>query len=135
MANILIIDDDKNLCKTLVRIIRQMGHDAQAAYTFSTGLTAASVTETDVVLLDVRLPDADGLAQLPVIQATPSAPVVIILTGYAGPDGAELAIKGNAWDYIEKPASLEAITLSLNRALKYREEKKQTGPRPDWSAE
>lgn len=123
MANILIIDDDRELCDTIARIIRQLGHGVHTAYTFSDGLETAKSRHIDVVLLDVRLPDADGLAQLPTIQATPSAPVVIILTGYAGPEGAELAIRGNAWDYIEKPASLDTVTLSLNRALQYRRER------------
>jgi len=53
----------------------------------------------------------------------PSTPEVIIVTGYADPDGAELAIKNHAWDYIKKPASIESITLAITRAEQYRREK------------
>lgn len=53
----------------------------------------------------------------------PTPPEVIILTGKGDPDGAELAIKGGVWDYILKPSSVREITLTLNRALKYRQEK------------
>lgn len=58
------------------------------------------------------------------IQAASGAPEVIISTGYGDADGAELAIKSGAWDYIEKSSSAKAIRLSLSRALQYREEKK-----------
>ncbi len=57
----------------------------------------------------------------------PSAPEVIIVTGFGEPDGAELAIKSGAWDYIEKGASVKEMTLSLERALQYRREKKADG--------
>jgi len=123
MASILIIDDDAQLCRTLSRIIERIGHRVQTATTFALGFEIARTEDIDLVLLDVRLPDADGLEQLPAIQAVPSAPEVIILTGYAGPDGAELAIQGNAWDYLDKPASLDTVTLSVKRALQYRAEK------------
>jgi len=64
----------------------------------------------------------------PMIRQTPSMPEVIIITGAGDPDGAELAIKSGAWDYIQKPSSIEAMTLPLVRALQYREEKKSKKP-------
>jgi two-component system, NtrC family, response regulator len=51
-------------------------------------------------------------------------PEVIIMTGYGDPNGAELAIRHGVWDYIQKPATLDTLTLQLIRALQYREEKK-----------
>lgn len=60
---------------------------------------------------------------------TLSLPEVIIVTGYGDPDGTEIAIKNKAWDYIEKPFSVGSLTLSINRALQYRE-KKDTGKAP-----
>jgi two-component system NtrC family response regulator len=77
----------------------------------------------DVVFLDVRLPDGNGLEVLPKIDALPARPEVIIMTGYGDPNGAELAIKSGAWDYIEKSSSVKEITLSLERALQYRQQK------------
>jgi len=123
MANILIIDDDTMICKTLAQIFSDMGHAVHQKHTLSDGIRQAESMDTDLVFLDVRLPDGNGLEQLPVIQALPSAPEVIIITAFAGPDGAELALKNNAWDYIQKPASLDAVTMALTRALEYRKEK------------
>jgi two-component system, NtrC family, response regulator len=64
---------------------------------------------------------------LPIIREVPSAPEVIIITGFGSPDGAELAIKNGAWDFIEKPLERKLIELPLVRALQYREAKKQKG--------
>jgi len=124
MANILIVDDDKMICDSLVRIFADMGHGVSYSVTLGEGLTEAASKDFDVVFLDVRLPDGDGIKHLPAFQAAPGLPEVIIITGFADPDSAELAIKSNAWDYIRKPASIDSVTLTLTRALHYRKEKK-----------
>jgi two-component system NtrC family response regulator len=124
MANVLIIDDDKLICETIANLVRRMGHHVACSFTLQDGLEKASSELMDVVFLDVRLPDGNGLEVLPRIQALPSLPEVIIMTGYGDPDGAELAIKHGAWDYIQKPSTMDAMTLPLVRALQYREEKK-----------
>ncbi|MBW2020217.1 MAG: sigma-54-dependent Fis family transcriptional regulator [Deltaproteobacteria bacterium] len=128
MANILIIDDDKMICDMLSRMIMRMGHHATYALTLKEGLKEAASEAFDVVFLDVRLPDGNGLDALPRIRETTSPPEVIIITGEGDPDGAELAIKSGAWDYVEKPLLVEAMTLSLVRSLQYREEKKARKP-------
>jgi len=128
MANILIIDDDRAICKALVGVVSRIGYDAAYAVTLKEGLNMVSSDLYDVVLLDVRLPDGNGLDALPEIRRSPSAPEVIIITGEGDPDGAELAIKSGAWDYIEKPLSMEVMTLPLMRALQYRDEKRIKKP-------
>jgi two-component system NtrC family response regulator len=102
-----------------------MGHEVTCTFTAEDGLAAAMKQGFDVVFLDIQLPDGNGLMLLPVIHATPSAPEVIIITGYGSPDGAELAIKNGAWDFIEKPLIRNMIELPLVRALQYREAKKE----------
>ena len=124
MAKILIIDDDEMICETMSRVIKDMGHDTGFALNLEDGLQVADDGDFDIVFLDVQLPDGNGLKHLPKIHDTVSQPEVIIITGYADPDGAELAIKNNAWDYIKKPASIDTITLTINRALEYRAQKK-----------
>jgi MinD-like ATPase involved in chromosome partitioning or flagellar assembly len=76
----------------------------------------------------VRLPDGNGLEVLPNIQGMPSAPLVIIITGAGDPDGADLALKNGAWDYIEKQTSIKQIMLPLARAVQYQQGKKGRGP-------
>ena len=123
MATILIIDDDTLMCDTMTRLIKRIGHDTLCAQTLRDGLALASSQPCDVVFLDVRMPDGNGLELLPTLDALPAAPEVIIMTGFGDPNGAELAIKSGAWDYIEKSSSIKEITLSLERALQYRQQK------------
>jgi two-component system, NtrC family, response regulator len=124
MANILIIDDDQEICETLCSLGSRLSHTCQSAYSVSAGRLAASRVPFDILFLDVRLPDGNGLDLLPEFMEMADPPEIIILTGKGDPDGAELAIQGGAWDYILKPSSIQEISLTLRRALKYREEKK-----------
>jgi len=124
MANILIIDDDKTVGDALSSVVRDNGFDVAYAPTLQEGLQKASSEAFDVVFLDVRMPDGNGLNLLSRIRQTFSSPEVIIITGYGDPDGAELAIERGAWDYIQKPFSIKSITHQLARTLQYREGKK-----------
>lgn len=123
MAKVLIIDDDKMLCDMLSHKIQRLGHQSEFALTLRDGMDMAFSGEFDVVMLDVQLPDGNGIHAIPEFQKLAYSPEIIIITGSGQPDGAALAIKYGAWDYIEKPASMEGITLPLLRAVEYREEK------------
>lgn len=123
MANILIIDDDEEVCKVLTLAMKRLNHEVSYALTLQDGLNENLSKFFDVVFLDVDLPDGNGLEVLPRIKESPSSPEVIIITGKGDPDGAELAVKSGAWDYLQKSPSVESLTLPLSRVLKYREEK------------
>jgi len=125
MAKILIIDDEEMMCATLSTLVERKKHVATSAMTLKEGTELAVKGDFDVVFLDVNLPDGSGLDALPTIEASPSKPEVIIMTGFGDPNGAELAIKCGAWDYVEKGFSIKEITLSLERALQYRKEKQE----------
>ncbi len=129
MARILIVDDDRLVQDALCQVVEKTGHTASAASGLSEALQAIRSDAFDIVLCDVRLPDGSGLDILPEIRASSSAPEVIIITGFGDPDGAELAIKQGAWDYVEKPLSVKDVTLSIERALQYRD-RKQAAARP-----
>ncbi len=128
MAKLLIIDDDTQICDTMTRVLTDDGHEVATSPTLLDGTELARSGAYDVVFLDVKLPDGDGLREIRKIQSVPSAPEVIIITGYADADGAESAIKNNAWDYLKKPVTLEAMSLTLARALRYRAEKQSARP-------
>lgn len=121
MAKILIIDDDPLVADSLGQVVRKMGHEPSIASSAAAALGAARSEPFDIVFCDVRMPDGSGLDILPEIRAGGSAPEVIIITGYGDPDGAELAIKNGAWDYIEKPMSVKDVMLCVERTLQYRE--------------
>jgi two-component system, NtrC family, response regulator len=125
MGKVLIIDDDRSNSEMLCHMLHKMGHEVVCAFTAEEGIGAARSHNFDLVFLDVQLPDGNGLILLPDIHTTPSAPEVIIITGFGSPDGAELAIKNGAWDFIEKPLVRNMIELPLLRALQYREAKKE----------
>ncbi len=123
MSKVLIVDDDKMLNDALSRAIKRTGHDVTCRQSIYDGLKEVQLDHYDVVYLDVRMPDGDGLESLPKFREAPSSPEVIIITGFANSKGAELAIKSGAWDYVKKPSSIKEMTLPLLRVLQYRKNK------------
>jgi len=128
MASVLIIDDDKLICDWIAKIVAQLGHRAVSAHLLREGLKKAQSEPFDIVFIDVRLPDGSGLDAIPRLRATRSFPEVIVVTGLGLPDEAELAIQSGAWDYLEKPASFDAIKFPIIRALEYRAERTPGNP-------
>jgi len=124
MAKILIVDDDPLVRESLARVVKKMGHTPLEAGSLGSAREKLPAEDFDLVFCDVRMPDGSGLDILPELRATSAAPEVIIVTGFGDPDGAELAIKKGAWDYIEKPLSVKAVMLCVERALQYREKKR-----------
>lgn len=123
MGTILIVDDDPGIRDSLTLMSERLGHQALQAATLAAGLQVAEQHPVDVVFLDVRMPDGNGLDALARLERTAANPEVIIITGFGDPKGAELAIRSGAWDYIEKTSSTKDIMLALDRAMQYRREK------------
>ncbi len=123
MSNILIVDDDKLLSDALSRAIKRIGHNVDCRLNLNEGLDVANSGNYDVIYLDVKMPDGNGIENLSKFSSVPSSPEIIIITGYANSRGAELAIKSGAWDYVKKPSSIKEMTLPLFRALQFRENK------------
>ncbi len=123
MPEILIIDDDLQFNSALTDVVRENGYSVTSAYTMTSGLDILHNETFDVLLLDVQLPDGNGLDTIGKIRHLPDAPEIIIMTGYDNNMGAEFAVKNGAWDYIKKPLSIDDIALSLKRALQYRAQK------------
>ena len=118
-TRVLIIDDDEGMSYTLTRMVNESGHKAQAAFSLSDGLECIREGDFDVVFLDVRLPDGSGLDIIPKIQALPFPPEIIIITAFGEKNGAAEALKSGVWDFIEKPARINTMKPSLQRALRY----------------
>jgi len=121
MANVLIIDDDKSMSLMLVDLVNSISHKASCSHTLKDGLKLAKGGDFDVIFLDVKMPDGNGLDLLAQLRKLENAPEVIIITGAGDPDGAEIAIKNGAWDYLQKPLSPKKIILPLKRVLQYRD--------------
>ncbi|MBZ2171016.1 sigma-54-dependent transcriptional regulator [Nitratidesulfovibrio sp. SRB-5] len=130
MANVLIIDDDELFCEMLRSAMEMEGHASSAAHSLADGARLLERDVFDAVFLDVRLPDGNGLDMLPRLRHMASPPEIIIVTAAGDPDGAELAITDGAWDYVEKPASLEQMRFTLDRALRHRNRQTRQLRRP-----
>jgi two-component system NtrC family response regulator len=124
MNDILIIDDDPGINAMLTDVAKRMGCQARCADTARCGWDAIQRDAYDLVLLDVALPDGNGLQILSQIRQISNPPEVIIITGYGDPIAAESAIKNGAWDYMVKPASVHDLMLNIERALTYRKVKR-----------
>ncbi|GAB6175772.1 sigma-54 dependent transcriptional regulator [Desulfobaculum senezii] len=120
MARVLVVDDDPFVRDYMKNALTRQGHDITAAASCERARAASTAQAFDIVILDVRLPDGDGLAMLPALRGRHGGPEVIVLTGANDPDVAERAMRGGAWDFIVKPCSLDRMTHSLRRALQYR---------------
>ncbi|MGD9210324.1 MAG: sigma-54 dependent transcriptional regulator [Desulfobacteraceae bacterium] len=127
-GKVLIIDDDPEVCDTMLSLLNRMHLKGEAAGSLTQGLNKLENGYFDLVFLDVRLPDGNGLDALERIRLMSGAPEVIILTGKGDPDGAELAIEGGVWDYLVKPSPIKQTMLSIQRVLKYRQEKRGSTP-------
>jgi len=122
MARVLIIDDDRSVGKILSQKIMRMGHDATWSDTLQKGVETSCRTPYDVVLLDVGMPDGNGIDAIPRILRSPYHPEVIVMSGLANIKDAEAAIQNGAWDYIQKQDMDDKYALVLQRTLQYRRE-------------
>jgi two-component system response regulator AtoC len=117
---ILIVDDEETLCYFLKASLEEKGYQASTAYTAAEGLDVMTRRQIDLVLLDLRLPDGDGLDVLDQIRRVDSNLPVIVLTGHAGIESAVRAMKLGAYDYLEKPINLEELSITAAKALESR---------------
>jgi two-component system nitrogen regulation response regulator NtrX len=122
MAKILIIDDEINIRKTLSEILADDNHECASSGTGNEGYTSFIELRPDVVLLDVKLPDMDGIDLLKKIKESGIDTEVIMISGHATIESAVKAIKIGAYHFIQKPLSLIEVKQSVRHAA---EAKKQ----------
>ncbi len=128
MGNILIIDDDREMCRMMSRQLGYMGHHVTDANTIRDGLKILQKNTFDVLFLDVHLPDGHGIDALPKIKTSPDSPEVIVLTAFMDSQDAETSMKSGVWDYLQKPLELKDIQIVLERAIQYHQQKKLKKP-------
>jgi two-component system response regulator HydG len=117
MISVLVVDDDRTIRETLAEFFATLGYDARTASTASEGRQAAAAHAPDVVLADLRLPDASGLTLLEALRADDPELGVIMLTGHADVATAVRAMQQGALDFLEKPVDLEALRAAVERAV------------------
>ena len=122
MNHILIVDDEAEIRTSLEEILREEGYGVAAAGTAAEAITLIQDAPYDVVLLDIWLPDSDGLDVLGDVHALPaeSRPEVVIISGHGTIETAVRATKLGAYDFLEKPLSLDRTLLVLKNATEAR---------------
>jgi two-component system, LuxR family, response regulator FixJ len=114
---ILIIDDDAAVCSSLASVLATHGFEATSFTAARTAIEQLPDIGCDCVVLDVRMPDLDGLTALKLIQSAGAHPPVIMITGHADVPMAVQAMKLGAADFIEKPVDDEELVRSIRTAI------------------
>jgi len=117
---ILIVDDEAGIRESLSSILRDERYSVEAVDSAELALERLHSGSVEVVLLDVWLPGMDGMEALSRIQSLPQPPSVIIISGHGTIETAVRATKLGAFDFIEKPLSLERIIVLVRNAIEQR---------------
>ncbi|MCZ7683579.1 MAG: sigma-54 dependent transcriptional regulator [Sandaracinaceae bacterium] len=116
-ANVLIVDDEKNILSTLSRALRIEDYEVDVAGSAAIALEKAATKAYDGILLDVMMPEMDGITMLRHMREQGNDVPVIVMSGHGTIDTALEATRLGAADFIEKPIASERLLLSLERAL------------------
>jgi len=119
---ILIVDDEPGIRESLKGILEDEGFTAEAVATGEECLTRLAADSFDAVLLDVWLPGIDGLTVLERVREAPppGAPAFIMISGHGSIESAVRATKLGAFDFLEKPLTIERVLVVLRNALEHR---------------
>jgi len=117
MTAVLIVDDEESLAENLAEIISSLGVETAIARDRGSALKVASQREFDVALVDVRLPDGDGMSLLEPLRTRWPNMQVVLVTGNATLEGAIAAVRGDAFAYVLKPVSPSDLLDTVRRAL------------------
>lgn len=117
MATILLIEDDDGIRSAITRALTDLGHAVTTSNRGMSGLESAVDNQPDVVLLDLGLPDIDGLQVLAMLRAVSMVPVIVIT---ARDDDADMvkALNAGADDYVVKPFGIEQLEARLRAVLR-----------------
>ncbi|MEW6302396.1 MAG: sigma-54 dependent transcriptional regulator [Verrucomicrobiota bacterium] len=120
-AKILVVDDEQTVRDLLVTILNKSGYQTSEAGDGASLRECFAGTQPDLVLMDLKLPDADGLELLPALKKNWPETEVIVLTGYASIDAAVMATKLGAYDFQKKPFDTKGLLLAVERALEHKQ--------------
>ena len=122
---ILIVDDEDNVRRMLATAFSLQGHETHCASDGKAALSLFSETQPDVVLMDIRMPEMDGIDALKVMRAQQPRIPVILMTAYAEVETAVEALRSGAFDYVIKPFDLDELSMVIQRALQLQEMKQE----------
>jgi DNA-binding NtrC family response regulator len=124
-ARILVIDDDENIRKVLETILEDEGYIVETAETAKKGIEESEKAFYNLALIDVRLPDMEGIELLSKLRNTKPKTRKIIITGYPTLQNAVAAVNKGADAYVMKPFEVDKILQTIREQLKKQEEEKR----------
>ncbi|MBX3121887.1 MAG: sigma-54-dependent Fis family transcriptional regulator [Nitrospira sp.] len=116
-ASILIVDDEVSILNSLSSILEDEGYDVSVAKSGMEALKHCAISPPELMMLDIWMPEMDGLETLKRLRELVPSTQVMMMSGHGSIETAVKAIKLGAYDYIEKPLSLENVTLRVKHAL------------------
>ncbi len=116
-STVLIVDDEVSILNSLSSILEDEGYEVVVAKSGSEAMKICMADPPDLMLLDIWMPEMDGLETLRRVKELSPATQVMMMSGHGSIETAVKAIKLGAYDYIEKPLSLENVTLRVKHAL------------------
>jgi len=125
LSNILIIDDDEDLCTILKFHLKDNGHEASYAISASLGIEVLKRENPDLILLDLNLPDKSGLDVLKNLQKSHCDSPVVMITGEQDMNATIEAMRSGAFDYLRKPFDLDDVLLLLEKIKRFKPLQKQ----------
>jgi DNA-binding NtrC family response regulator len=117
-SRILIVDDEEEICEMLSDFLVERGFEAFRASTGTEALNLVKEVRPHLLLLDIRMPEMDGIEILTQIRSIDQEVCIIMITGYHDVDIARQALKLGASDFITKPVDLEYLGTSIDLKVK-----------------
>jgi DNA-binding NtrC family response regulator len=124
-TKILIVDDDDTIRSTMKAILEDEGYKVDLAASGKEGIQKAKETSYNIALLDIRLPDMEGVELLKLMKPAEPRTRKIMVTGYPSTQNAIEALNKNADAYLIKPVDIEKLLSTIKEQLKLQEEEKR----------
>ena len=124
-TRILIVDDDDTIRSTMKAILEDEGYDVDLAASGKEGVEKANETSYSIALLDIRLPDMEGVELLRLMKPAVPRTRKIMVTGYPSTQNAIAALNKNADAYLIKPVDIEKLLSTIKEQLKLQEEERK----------
>jgi len=109
IKNVLIVDDEEDLCWLLTNALQSKGYNVSSANGIIEGMASLNKDAPDLILLDLKLPDGDGMDMLPEIKAAAPQTVVVIISAYGSEEKRAEAEDKGVHDFIDKPFTEERV--------------------------
>ena len=125
VAQVLVVDDDRGICECVEMLLERAGHASVITHLGVDGLARLASREFDLVITDLRLPDASGLDIVAAVKAVHPETQVILMTSFSSVESAIEALRRGANDYVIKPFDNDDFLFSVERALGERRTRKE----------